>query len=236
MPSSSRPRSGIRARIARPSTVSPMASRVRPSATSAATWLRESCRSSDSRGERLVEAAAATEDVHQIRHRQTPGDEIGGGRRSLREPHDGLLAATGGFQGAAQVHQAVGAVHLFVVECGTRELEISLGLVAIVEDLGDVAVVNQPCPRQVCGPKRPARVVRRDDLLVQPMPPRRRSAPEDPDRGVHGARVPRSVEVLDRNEVGLHVRRGSASWARSASGSAWSRSSASMESTHSPVA
>ena len=49
MPSSSRPRLGIRARSASPSSVSPMASRVLPSAMSAATWLRDSRRSSFSR-------------------------------------------------------------------------------------------------------------------------------------------------------------------------------------------
>jgi hypothetical protein len=49
-----------------------------------------------------------------------------------------------GFERPAEVHQGIGTIHLPVVERGAGELEIAVRLVAIVEDLGDVPMMDQP--------------------------------------------------------------------------------------------
>ena len=67
--------------------------------------------------------------------------------------------------------------------------------------------MDQPRARQVGGPQGPGGIIGGHDLLVQPMAPCRRAPPEHPDRGVDGARVARPVQVLDRDEVGLDIRR-----------------------------
>ena len=98
-------------------------------------------------GERLFEAPDPPEDVHQVAHRQAPGDGVGCRVGSLGEACHRFLAVPSGLQRPAEVHQRVGATDLAVVEGGAGKLEVAVSLVAVVEDLGDVPVVDQPCAR-----------------------------------------------------------------------------------------
>ena len=112
-------------------------------------------------GQRLFEAPDPPEDVDQVGHRQAPGDRVGCRVGSLGETLHRLLAVPGGLQRPAEVHQGVGGIDLAVVKGRAGKLEVPVSLVAIVEDLGDVPVVDQPRARQVGGPQGPSRDRRR---------------------------------------------------------------------------
>ena len=176
---------------------------------SAATWLRDSCRSSGNResasSKRPIRPRMYTRLVTAKRLVIGSVARLGG----LGQALDRLLAAPGGLQGPAEVHQGVRAVDLLVIEGGAGQFEIALGLVAIVEDLGDVAVMDQAGARQVRGPedagrghprRRPARAA---DAARSRSVRRKTRIAVWTDRG-----IPRSVQVLDRDEIGLDVRLG----------------------------
>ena len=95
-----------------------------------------------------------------------------------------LSAPAGRLQQRAVVHEGVGAAHFVIVEGSQCNGEVALGLVPGLEYLGGVAPVDDTGPGQVPDPQAAAWVVRRDHLLVQPVPPGAGPPAKEADRRV----------------------------------------------------